>query len=132
MGISLGMLTAEGTERPFALNKPRMIIGRDMRCDLRVALPNVEPQHCEIIVDGSSLKLRDLGSAAGTLHNGSRVVHADLSAGDRVTVGPVTFIVRIDVVRHEGDGSVEITTHVRQTNPAKLEHGSDAGDPSDL
>ncbi len=94
MSIWLVMRTADGGERPFPLEKPRTVIGRDTRCDVRIALPAVDDRHCELIHDGQNLKLNDLGSTTGTFHNGTRVKQAVVAPRDTLTVGPVTFEVR--------------------------------------
>ena len=95
MPIWLAMKTADGGERSFPILKPCTIIGREMRCDLRVAIPSVAPQHCEVRMFGKSqLEVRDLDSDTGTFHNGERVAQAILDVGDRLTVGPATFILR--------------------------------------
>ena len=95
MRVCLVMKTAALRERPFALKKPRTIIGRSVRSDLRVPLPSVEAQHCELCVHGDRLTVTDLGSVAGVYRNGERVNHAVLSHDDELTIGPVTFQVRI-------------------------------------
>lgn len=93
----LAMVTEDGEERRFRLGRERVVLGRDMRCDLRVALPSVSLRHCEITVaDDGVLRLSDLGSENGTFHNGARVEQADLGMDDTVTVGSVTFVVRSD------------------------------------
>jgi hypothetical protein len=92
----LVMKTADGKERPFPIRLPRTVIGRGVRSDVRVPVPTVAPQHCEIVVCNDRLKLTDLGSAHGTCHNGNRVDEAFLANADRVTVGPVTFEIRDD------------------------------------
>jgi pSer/pThr/pTyr-binding forkhead associated (FHA) protein len=112
MGLALTMLARDGSERPFPIHKPRIVIGRDSRCDLHVPLPSVDLRHCEIILDGQRTHLRDLGSTSGTLHNGRRVSEAELHPGDSVTVGPVTFVVRVDVARDPATGDIEVTTSV--------------------
>ncbi len=94
MSIWLVMRTADGVERPFPLEKPRTVIGRDTHCDVRIALPAVDGRHCELIHDGQILTLNDLGSTTGTFHNGIRVEQAVVAPRDTVTVGPVTFEVR--------------------------------------
>jgi pSer/pThr/pTyr-binding forkhead associated (FHA) protein len=94
MSMCLAMETADGGERRFPINQVRLVLGRDTRCDLRVSVPSVSDQHCEIVVDGNILRLNDLGSLTGTFHNGVRVTHAVLAVDDRVTIGPVTFVVR--------------------------------------
>ena len=95
MPIWLAMKTADGGERSFPIVKPRTVIGREMLCDLRVAIPSVAPQHCEItLVDDHHLEVRDLESETGTYRNGNRVDQAILDVGDRLTVGTATFIMR--------------------------------------
>ena len=96
MSKCLAMAITDGGERRFPLSPVRTVLGRDSRCDLRVALPSVAKEHCEIKMDGDTLTLRDLNSPTGTFHNGTRVKYADLATDDRVTVGPVTFVVRED------------------------------------
>jgi predicted component of type VI protein secretion system len=96
MRVELAMVKGDGTQRNFALSRERLVIGRLNTCDLRIALPSVSRQHCEVILDGGVLKLRDLGSSNGTYHNHTRVQEAVLSAGDEIGVGPVVFRVLID------------------------------------
>ena len=93
MKVCLAMEVDGGGERRFPLTGPTIVLGRGSRCDLRVALPSVAERHCEITIDGEAIKLKDLGSGTGTFHNGTRVEHADLTIDDRLTVGPVTFVV---------------------------------------
>ncbi|MCP3906051.1 MAG: FHA domain-containing protein [Planctomycetes bacterium] len=92
--VWLVMKTAAG-ERPFPISKDRTVIGQEAASDVRVPLPAVAPRHCEIVATADGLHLRDLGSDAGTLHNGHPVDQADLSDHDQVTIGPVTFHVRV-------------------------------------
>ena len=96
MGICLAMAITDGGERRFPLSNTCTVLGRDSRCDLRVSLPSVALQHCEIKMEGETLTLRDLGSPTGTFHNGTKVQFAKLAPNDRLTVGPVTFVVRED------------------------------------
>ncbi len=96
MGICLAMAITDGGERRFPLSNSCTVLGRDSRCDLRVSLPSVAMQHCEIKMDGEILTLRDLDSPTGTFHNGTKVQYAKLAPNDRLTVGPVTFVVRED------------------------------------
>jgi predicted component of type VI protein secretion system len=96
MRVELAMVKGDGTQRNFLLSRERLVIGRLNTCDLRIALPSVSRQHCEIVLDGAAVKLRDLGSSNGTYHNHTRVQEAVLSAGDEIGVGPVVFRVLID------------------------------------
>ncbi len=44
----------------------------------------------------AALVAKDLGSSNGTYVNGTRIAEAELKAGDRLRVGPVTFVVQVD------------------------------------
>jgi pSer/pThr/pTyr-binding forkhead associated (FHA) protein len=104
MGICLAMAITDGGERRFPLAGSCTVLGSGTRCDLRVALPSVAIEHCEIKMDGDTLTLRDLDSPTGTFHNGTKVQFAELAHNDRLTVGPVTFVVRNDQATSTNSG----------------------------
>jgi pSer/pThr/pTyr-binding forkhead associated (FHA) protein len=84
--------------REFALSSKRTILGRRPDCDLRIPTRDVSRRHCEIGPGEkrSELVVRDLGSSNGTYVNDKRIAETTLKPGDRLTVGPVTFVVRIN------------------------------------
>ena len=90
------MFKADGTRRDFPMKRDRIVLGRTNSCDLRIPLPSVSRQHCEMVVEDDTLLVRDLGSSNGTYHNGNRVQETTLSAGDEIVIGPVVFTVTID------------------------------------
>jgi pSer/pThr/pTyr-binding forkhead associated (FHA) protein len=94
MKMCLAMQTVDGGERCFPISQSRLVLGRDSRCDLRIAVPSVSEHHCEIIQEDEALFISDLGSTTGTFHNGIRILKAELAPHDQVTVGPVTFVIR--------------------------------------
>lgn len=94
--IVLAMFKSDGTRRDFPLVKERVIIGRKVNCDLRIPLTSVSRQHCELTVNGSGVRVKDLGSSNGTYHNSQRVQEAHLSAGDELVIGPVVFTLVVD------------------------------------
>ncbi len=95
MSAWLVMQTAADGERPFPIRKNATVIGREASSDIRITLPGVGPRHCVIHFNRDRLRLTDLGSDSGTLHNGQRVREAILADTDRLTIGPVTFRVRM-------------------------------------
>ncbi len=97
MRLCLAMPTADGGERRFKLKSQRMVLGRDTRCDLRVSVPSVAMRHCEIVLESGVLRVYDLGSDGGTLHNGARVAQAILAPNDELTVGSVKFVIRTEI-----------------------------------
>lgn len=96
MDVSLVMFKADGTRRDFPVAKPRVVIGRTNTCDLRIPVSSVSRQHCEVVVDGDTIRVKDLGSSNGTYHNSVRIQQATVHAGDEVVVGPVVFTVVVD------------------------------------
>ena len=113
MKMCLAMETADGSERCFLISQDRLVLGRDPRCDVRVALPSVSMRHCEIVTEGNVLCISDLGSATGTFHNGVRILKAELAPHDRVTIGTVTF-----VVRPETPANITAMAEVKPAPPA--------------
>ena len=93
----LVMQGSDGTQRPFEVSKPHTIIGREQTCDVRVPLSSVAQKHCQITLDDAgAMRNKHLAAANGTYHNGRPLdQEADLSHGDKLVIGPVTFIVRI-------------------------------------
>jgi transcriptional regulator with GAF, ATPase, and Fis domain len=61
---------------------------------LRLGDPTVSRVHCEIVVQGDSITLRDMGSTNGTFVGDVRVIEAIVPAGTVVKVGGSAF--RID------------------------------------
>jgi len=103
MDFSLVMKLTDGTERTFPLRHEKTLIGRETRCHVRIALPNVAERHCEIVLDGGELTLSDLGSELGTLVNGEPVRQTVINPADELTVGPVTFRVRQEQPQRTSD-----------------------------
>ncbi len=82
--------------REFPLNGEKTILGRRDDCDLRIPAKDVSRQHCELLVADDKLVAKDLGSSNGTFVNGKRIAQTELKPGDRLRIGPVTFVVQID------------------------------------
>ncbi|MDO3386118.1 FHA domain-containing protein [Gilvimarinus sp. SDUM040013] len=69
----------------------RCIIGRSSECDITIAGTHLSRRHTEVSVVGSSLRVRDLGSANGTFVN-ERPVKDDLAHnGDQLRVDVYSF-----------------------------------------
>ena len=96
MDVTLVMFKADGSRRDFPIRKNRIVVGRKNSCGLRIPIPAISRQHCEIEVTPDGIVLRDLGSSNGTYHNSIRVQESELTAGDEVSVGPVVFTVVVN------------------------------------
>ncbi len=95
MKIVLVMFKDE-ERREFPLKPGATVLGRARDCDLRIPTRDTSRRHCEIIVSEKGAIIRDLNSSNGTMVNGQRVAEHVLKAGDKIGLGPVSFIVQID------------------------------------
>lgn len=95
MDIKLVMFK-DDERRAFPVKSERVVIGRALECDLRIPTGDVSREHCEITHDDVIVHVRDMSSANGTFVNGKRVSEAQLRAGDKLSVGPVVFVIQID------------------------------------
>jgi VWFA-related protein len=92
--IQLTVLAGKERGRVDYLNLAgKSVIGRDRGCD--ASFPDdteMSTQHCELIVSGAHVEIRDLGSTNGTLLNGAQLVATQrLEDGDLVRAGRTEF-----------------------------------------
>lgn len=72
--------------REFLL-RPRSVLGRAASSDIVVAESSVSREHCELLREGETLVVRDLGSSNGVSVNGLRIEGAvALKSGDRLSI----------------------------------------------
>jgi hypothetical protein len=72
------------------LDQRRSVLGRSRDADVRIDDANVSRRHAEIVQEGSTFWLIDLGSTNGTEVEGRRVKRARLDDGSRFTIGETT------------------------------------------
>jgi serine phosphatase RsbU (regulator of sigma subunit) len=77
----------------FPLGRLRITIGRSARNDLCVPDPFASRVHAEVRREGDEYFLQDLGSANGTLYNGSSVQgNITLTPGGRIQIGETELV----------------------------------------
>ncbi|MDP6380253.1 MAG: FHA domain-containing protein [Phycisphaerae bacterium] len=96
MDVKLILVKGNPKGKQITLKSGTTIVGRKEDSGLIIASSRVSRHHCQITLDGNDLKVRDLGSANGTLINGQKVEESPLKAGDEVHIGPLGFLVEID------------------------------------
>lgn len=96
MDVNLVMFGRGGARKDFPILNRLTTIGRGRECDLRVPLLTVSRKHCQLIVDGETLRIRDISSSNGTFVNNQKVTEARLGPGDRIVIGSVVFTVQIN------------------------------------
>ena len=78
----------------FEAAAPRTLIGRSPDCDVFLDDVTVSRRHAEIVREGDTFTIRDLGSLNGTFVNRHRIESSVLSADDEVQIGKyrMTFL----------------------------------------
>jgi serine phosphatase RsbU (regulator of sigma subunit) len=101
----------------FPLGRLRITLGRSARNDLCIPDPFASRVHAEVRREGEEYYLQDLGSANGTLYNGSTVEGTvPLTPGGRIQIGE-TEIVFDDGTYHSSMGATMITDNSSHSLP---------------
>ena len=81
--------------RVFNLQFGASTIGRDPDAEIRVEEPSVSARHAEVAYRSDGLSISNLFSTNGTRVNGREIVSTTAADGDVITVGNVSFLVRL-------------------------------------
>ncbi|HEY7311776.1 MAG TPA: FHA domain-containing protein [Gemmataceae bacterium] len=80
------------------LRGPEATIGRALGSTIRIPSSEVSRLHCRLRVENGVVSVEDLESVNGTFLNGVRVRDTEMvRPGDRLTVGPATFVVEYEL-----------------------------------
>ena len=79
--------------RVIELNLGVNHFGRSPENDFRIEHPTVSAMHCEIVLAGEGVVVRDCASTNGTFVGGRRIKEASLSAGQSLHLGEVELLV---------------------------------------
>jgi two-component system, cell cycle response regulator len=89
----LMIMTGLGAGRLIPIERASgLVIGRSRSADVRVADEGVSRNHCRVTRIGSKVIVEDLDSRNGTVVNGTKVMRAEICAGDRIQLGPDLII----------------------------------------
>jgi len=89
-------LIADDGSAVLNLAMNRVLIGRGLDCDIRIANEQVSRHHAIVFLDQGSTRLEDLRSSNGTFVNRSKIVGEPmvLRPGDNVLLGDLSFTYR--------------------------------------
>lgn len=110
------------------LDKPVMLLGRHVECDVQLNSRKVSRRHCCIAQVHDYLVVRDLGSTNGVRINGDRVVEGVLRPGDELTIGNFRYKIQPDAAKPTpgGSGSIAAADALRRTiSDSDLENASE-------
>jgi hypothetical protein len=90
LGVEREVAVLSWNGRRRVLENQRSVLGRSRDADVQIEDPNVSRRHAEIVQEGSTYWLVDLGSTNGTEVDGRRVQRVRLADGSRFTIGETT------------------------------------------
>ncbi|HKI38524.1 MAG TPA: FHA domain-containing protein [Gemmataceae bacterium] len=94
MDVKLVIEQGKTRTKALHLRKDEGLVGRVKGCDFRIPSLEVSRRHCLLRVRDGYLTVEDLKSSNGTHLNGEEVEGEQVvRPGDRLRIGPVTFIV---------------------------------------
>lgn len=85
----LVLLTEGFTGRSFELKAERSTVGRLEDNNFQIPAPSVSSHHCELLLQGNDVVVKDLDSTNGTFINGEQVTEAKLPIGQSVRFGSI-------------------------------------------
>lgn len=80
-----------GLELTPGLNR----LGRNPTNDARVGDASISSFHCEIMVDGDRVVVKDMASTNGTFIDGVKIEEGELKPGQTLRLGTVDFILEV-------------------------------------
>lgn len=85
----LVVLTQSMAGRSFDLAAERTTVGRVEENAFQIAEPSVSSRHCEILLRGDDIVIKDLNSTNGTFINGEKISEGVLKPGQTLRLGNV-------------------------------------------
>ncbi len=78
--------------KPYRVNKVRVLIGRSEACDIVIPSKGVSAIHAVLEITETGIYVYDLNSKNGTHLNGDKIIREEISLGDLVVFGGSQFV----------------------------------------
>lgn len=92
----LVLLSAGMTGRAHDLKAEKTTVGRVEDNTFQIAEPSVSSHHCEVLLRGNDVLVRDLNSTNGTFINGEKVSESPLKPGQILRLGQIEMRLETD------------------------------------
>jgi hypothetical protein len=99
------------------------VLGRSADCDFRIEHGSVSGTHCQITLENSSARLRDLGSTNGTFLDRAPVHEASLKAGQCIQLGSVELQYVVDPPVGDAPAPASVRFEASRTGEETLSAG---------
>jgi pSer/pThr/pTyr-binding forkhead associated (FHA) protein len=87
--VKLVVLSEGMTGRTHELKVDKTTIGRVEDNTFQIAEPSVSSHHCEVVLRGDDVVVKDLNSTNGTYINGDKIVESPLKLGQILRLGQI-------------------------------------------
>jgi two-component system, NtrC family, response regulator GlrR len=101
----LKVLRGPDSRQQKRVSSPRTIIGSGQGAGFRLTDPTVSAVHCELVVDHTGVRARDLGAKNGLVVDGRRVTETWLKSTDQLTLG--NSIIRFKLLDEAEEGALD-------------------------
>src|ERR1035438_9878852 len=92
----LVILTQGMTGRAHELNVDRTTVGRVEDNTFQIADPSVSSHHCEVLLRGGEVLIRDLNSTNGSFINGAQITEGVLKPGQTLRLGQIELKLEVE------------------------------------
>ena len=89
--MALRLISPDGTQSFDLKEGVTLTVGRAPTCDIPVFDPTISRRHAEVVAEGNTLRVKDLGSSNGTFVNGTKIDAGNVAVDDLVAFGKVAF-----------------------------------------
>ena len=124
----LVVLSAGMTGRTQELKVDKTTIGRVEDNTFQIAEPSVSSHHCEVLLRGSDVVVRDLNSTNGTYINGEKVAESVIKPGQILRLGQIEMRLETDAPAAPAKKHIDQTLVMqRGVSLNELEQGTRTG-----
>jgi pSer/pThr/pTyr-binding forkhead associated (FHA) protein len=124
----LVLLSAGMTGRTHELKADKTTIGRVEDNTFQITEPSVSSHHCEVLLQGKEVLVRDLNSTNGTFINGEKISESVLKTGQILRLGQIEMRLETDAPATSAKKPIDQTLVMqRGVSLNDLEAGSRGG-----
>jgi pSer/pThr/pTyr-binding forkhead associated (FHA) protein len=126
--VKLVVLSAGMTGRTHELKVDKTTIGRVEDNAFQIAEPSVSSHHCEVLLRGSEVVVKDLNSTNGTYINGEKVTESTIKPGQLLRLGQIEMRLETDAPASAAKKHIDQTLVMqRGVSLNELEQGTRQG-----
>jgi len=119
----LVLLSAGMTGRTHELKVDKTTIGRVDDNTFQIAEPSVSSHHCEVLLRGTEIVIKDLNSTNGTFINGEKVSESVLKPGQVLRLGQIEMRLETETTSAPSKKVDQTMVMQRGVSLEQLEHG---------